>query len=297
MACESLERMLGTGKLRGKRFLDVGSGSGLFSLAAMRLGAASVYSFDFDSDSVACTSELRRRFYPEDPRWTVCQGDLLDDQFTTMLSRFDIVYCWGVAHHTGDMWRAAGRLARLVEPGGVLFTALYNDQGWMSRFWRRVKRLYCSGRPQRIFVLLMFIPLLVGMGVISDLLHGRSLLTRYRRPHARGMSTFRDWFDWLGGYPFEVARAEEVLRSSETSGSRFASSRRSAEAGVATSSCSTARSALLTGAKCSSLEPRPRLRRGTLDSSKDVLAWPWGYGWQERHSPFCLTFCSLACSE
>ncbi len=50
--------------LAGNSFLDVGSGSGLFSLAAMRLGADRVHSFDYDPQSVGCTKELKRRFPP-----------------------------------------------------------------------------------------------------------------------------------------------------------------------------------------------------------------------------------------
>src|SRR5512145_1920359 len=64
----SLKRMLEMDSLAGLSFLDIGSGSGLFSLAARRLGAR-VHSFDFDPNSVACTKELRRRYFPEDNAW------------------------------------------------------------------------------------------------------------------------------------------------------------------------------------------------------------------------------------
>ena len=61
---DSLRDMLGSDAVKGKSFLDVGSGSGLFSLAAMRLGASKVHSFDYDEQSVECTKELKRRFFP-----------------------------------------------------------------------------------------------------------------------------------------------------------------------------------------------------------------------------------------
>src|SRR6266581_6146197 len=131
----SLTGMLEAPDLRGRSFLDVGSGSGLFSLAAKRLGARRVHSFDYDADSVACTRELKRRFYANDADWTIEQGSVLDALYLQSLGTFDIVYSWGVLHHTGDMWRALGNAAALVGVGGRLFIALYNDQGSTSRRW------------------------------------------------------------------------------------------------------------------------------------------------------------------
>src|SRR5215813_4661452 len=73
----SLTTMLETSTLAGKSFLDVGSGSGLFSLAARRLGAR-VHALDCDPQSVRCTMELRRRYFPDDPQWTVEEASALD---------------------------------------------------------------------------------------------------------------------------------------------------------------------------------------------------------------------------
>src|SRR5215210_5463757 len=140
----SLRKMLGVESLAGRSFLDIGSGSGLFSLAAMRLGAERVHSFDLDRTSVACTSELRRRWYPGDPRWTVEVGSVLDEEFVAALGQWDVVYSWGVLHHTGAMWRALELAAASVEAGGLLFVAIYNDQGRRTVRWRRVKRAYNS---------------------------------------------------------------------------------------------------------------------------------------------------------
>ncbi|HEX3100185.1 MAG TPA: class I SAM-dependent methyltransferase, partial [Pyrinomonadaceae bacterium] len=91
----SLKEMLECDTLAGKTFLDIGSGSGLFSLAARRLGAK-VHSFDFDSNSYACTKELRRRYFANDDDWTVEQGSALDREYVESLGKFDIVYSWGV---------------------------------------------------------------------------------------------------------------------------------------------------------------------------------------------------------
>ncbi len=113
----SLKTLLRLESLDGLRFLDAGSGSGLFSLAARRLGAT-VVSFDFDPQSVACTEELRRRFFPDSPDWSVLQGSVLDSSFLSSLGRFDVVYSWGVLHHTGQMWKALGNMPPLLLPTG-----------------------------------------------------------------------------------------------------------------------------------------------------------------------------------
>src|SRR5688500_5038885 len=81
---ESLKLMLEVETLRGKRFIDIGSGSGLFSLAARRLGAI-VHSLDYDPQSVACTNQLRSQFYPDDESWKVEEGSALDRDYLESL--------------------------------------------------------------------------------------------------------------------------------------------------------------------------------------------------------------------
>lgn len=219
VAVNSLRAMLEIETLAGKSFLDVGSGSGLFSLAAARLGAARIHSFDYDPDSVACTQEIKRRYEPKKSSWTVGRGSALDQAYLSSLGRFDVVYAWGVLHHTGGMWRALEAVAPLVEPGGKLFLALYNDQGWISNAWARVKRLYVSGRPGRIVVTAVFVPYFAGLYLASDLRHLRNPMAHYRNyKERRGMSVIHDWRDWLGGYPFEVAAPREVVRFYEARG-------------------------------------------------------------------------------
>ena len=56
VAEESLKEMLMVKDLNGKTFIDVGNGSGLFSLAARKLGAK-VFSFDYDDNSFECVKE------------------------------------------------------------------------------------------------------------------------------------------------------------------------------------------------------------------------------------------------
>jgi 2-polyprenyl-6-hydroxyphenyl methylase/3-demethylubiquinone-9 3-methyltransferase len=211
-AVSSLKRLTGLENLDGRRFLDVGSGSGLFSLAAMRLGAESVTSFDFDPQSVGCGRILKDRFFPGDPRWRVLEGSILDEPFLRTLGSFDVVYSWGVLHHTGDMWRAIGNLTALVAPSGLAVLAIYNDQGTKSRVWRAVKAAWCK-TPRPLRPILFFpIPLLFELRwALGHLLRFRSPFSRWSGGQGRGMNPWHDWIDWLGGYPFEVATPEAIF--------------------------------------------------------------------------------------
>src|SRR5579863_6653376 len=197
--------------LAGKSFIDVGSGSGLFSLAARRLGA-NVHSFDYDPQSVACTTELRRRFFSDDPSWTVEQGSALDPQFLSRLGKFDVVFSWGVLHHTGAMWQALENVERLVNDGGALFIAIYNDQGKQSRRWRTIKVLYNkSSRPVQFVLVCGVCVATWWRRWLKDLLRLRPFETWRSVGRARGMSAWWDLVDWTGGYPFEVAKPEQIF--------------------------------------------------------------------------------------
>ncbi|HZW18982.1 MAG TPA: class I SAM-dependent methyltransferase [Luteimonas sp.] len=202
----ALQSSLGRERLDGWRVLDIGSGSGLSSLAMYRLGAK-VVSFDFDQDSVICTHDLRERHAGESGSdWQVFAGSVLDGEFMRGLGDFDLVYAWGALHHTGRMWLAVDNAAARVKPGGVLLLALYNDQGWRSRAWWWIKRTYCAGWAGRALVGAIFYPLFAAYAFTLDLRNGQRPGTHareYRRN--RGMSLFHDWRDWLGGFPFEVA--------------------------------------------------------------------------------------------
>jgi len=104
---EHLLKFLGceTG-LAGSSFIDIGCGSGIHSLAAFQAGATYILSFDFDVESVKTTEYIRQSKADSPDSWQVQQGSILDEDYVASLGQYDIVYSWGVLHHTGDVWTA-----------------------------------------------------------------------------------------------------------------------------------------------------------------------------------------------
>ncbi|CAN5328931.1 hypothetical protein BH09PSE2_BH09PSE2_11960 [soil metagenome] len=216
LAMESLREYLQVQTLEGKSFIDIGSGSGLFSLAARRLGAT-VHSFDYDPDSFGCTQELRRRYFPNDADWKVEQASVLDTAFMGSLPQYDVVYSWGVLHHTGAMWDALANVKPLVPKGGKLFIAIYNDRGAVTDEWARIKKVYNQlPAPLDYLYALKVIAREEGARFRNYAGKGQIPLwishwTRYDTMSLRGMSQWHDWIDWIGGWPYERATVEQIV--------------------------------------------------------------------------------------
>ena len=215
IAQERTSDLLRLDSLNGLTFLDIGCGSGIFSFVAQRMGAVRVTSVDIDPKSVRCCVYMKNRAGDPDS-WEIKQGSILDDNFLAALPQCDIVYSWGVLHHTGDMWKAIRNAASLVKPGGRFALAIYNKleystfKHWRgSHRWLRIKRTY--NRSSALTKRAMEIAA-ASKDVLAMLLRSRSPISEIRAyRHKRGMSWWHDIVDWLGGYPYEFASAGEVF--------------------------------------------------------------------------------------
>ena len=208
---ESLKNMLNLETLKGKSFLDVGCGSAIFSLAAKNLGA-NVVSVDYDPNCITCANNLKNKFYKNDDRWTILEGSAINKDFMVSLGQFDIVYSWGVLHHTGEMWNALNYIDDNVKEQGKLFISLYNDQGFMSKVWKYIKKLYVI--TPRFLKFLIAFPCLIalwGPTMLRDLIALKPFISWRNYNRNRGMAAYRDLLDWVGGYPFEVASPDKVF--------------------------------------------------------------------------------------
>lgn len=199
---------LGRKELSGKTFLDVGCGSGIHSLAAFRSGAARVTSFDIDPYSVRTTRRMHE-LAGGPANWEVLHGSVLDAAFVSALPTADIVYSWGVLHHTGALWEALRNAATRVAPGGVFYLALY-EKTEMSDHWIRVKKRYNASGPlaKRFMEIDHVWRHFFRSRSLKNILESIRYIRTYRQ--YRGMEFWTDIRDWLGGWPYEPSTPEEV---------------------------------------------------------------------------------------
>jgi SAM-dependent methyltransferase len=209
-AMQSLKKLFGEDRLANKSFLDIGSGSGLFSIAAARLGARPVLGLDVDPLSVD-TSQQNAAQWLKDLSWTSFRHrSVLDTQQMNSLGLFDIVYSWGVLHHTGNMKLALQNAGQRVSPGGTLMIAIYNRH-WSSSAWKLIKWLY--NRVGTIGQKLL-------IGILLPVIFLAKWLVMFKNPlrMQRGMDFMHNIVDWVGGYPYEYASIKEMTAILEKNG-------------------------------------------------------------------------------
>lgn len=206
-----MSKMLRLGDLSGKKFLDIGCGSGIHSFAALRLGASKVVSFDYDEDSVATTRKIWEIAGRPD-NWEIFQGSVLDEQLMRGLGTFDIVYSWGVLHHTGDMWKAVKNAAIPLDSAGVFYISLYSSENYVSpppSYWLQVKQQY--NRAGLLAKKKMELSYALRFMIIPAIRSGQNPLSVIRDYGVRGMKFWTDVKDWLGGWPMDFASVHETV--------------------------------------------------------------------------------------
>ncbi|MCJ7530226.1 MAG: class I SAM-dependent methyltransferase [Anaerolineales bacterium] len=214
-AVNSIKHLLNAQNLQTKTFLDIGCGSGLFSLAAYLLGAEKVMSFDYDPDSVQASIRLRERMDISAKKWEIFRGSILDKNFYVTLERADIVYSWGVLYHTGAMWQALDNAIACLKSGGMLAISIYNNLekrlGGMT-FWWRVKRTYnqLSKIVQQLMEYIYVVYFCLGVAI--TLRNPFKIIDGYGSDAStRGMDFWHNLRDWVGGFPYEYATAGEIF--------------------------------------------------------------------------------------
>lgn len=200
-----IDNWLGANTISGKKVLDIGCGSGIHSLVFFMLGAAEVVSFDVDPKSVQATKILWTNA-GRPANWKIIEGSILDNEFVANLgSVYDIVYSWGVLHHTGALWEAIQNACRLPKIGGFLWIAIY-IKGPTYPIHLALKQKYnrssLLGKKKMIAKEIMLI--------MRKRLRKHQNPLKWNQKHARGMNVYHDLIDWLGGLPYEVASLKEV---------------------------------------------------------------------------------------
>ncbi len=216
----SLVNFTGLTDFKGKTFIDIGCGSGLFSLAAFKLGATKIVSLDVDEDSVACCQILKKR--EGNPNiWEVVTGDALDQSFIQSLGTFDIVYSWGVLHHTGNMWKAIDNVSKLTGIDGLFYLAIYNKADGLcfhpdgrpgsSLFWLKFKKWFVHKSDKTQTIITNIVAFVQILSYILKLKNPYTMIKNHSKDF-RGMSWKIDIKDWLGGYPYEYASVSRIFK-------------------------------------------------------------------------------------
>lgn len=209
-AKKSLRSLFQKESFDGLSFLDIGCGSGIFSIAARGLGAEKVLGIDISPYSIDTCNKNAQRLKIQDKSLNFLNLDVLIEDKIKHLGLFDLVYSWGVLHHTGNMWKAMDVVTHVVKPGGLLALGIYRKH-FTSPVWLVIKKIY-NYSPKWFQKILIFI--------FYPIIFMAKWLVTFKNPFKmhRGMDFYYDVVDWIGGYPYEYASAEELIKFVEAKG-------------------------------------------------------------------------------
>lgn len=208
-AIEDMTQFMNRSDLIGLSFLDVGCGSGLSSMAAYKLGAANITSVDIDPKNIANVNALKEKFHvPASAQWQSFLASIVDPKDFSKLPKADVVLSWGVLHHTGDMWLGIQNCMNLVNPGGYLYLMLYRD-ATLASTWKVIKRRYTRGGSITKWLILNSFAGILILGALAKGKNPLRIIRDYKKK-SRGMEWYLDVRDWVGGYPFEYASADQT---------------------------------------------------------------------------------------
>jgi SAM-dependent methyltransferase len=199
--------------LKDKSFLDIGFGQGIGLFLAASKGA-NVVGCDINPKCYEAFDN-NKRFFPslDTVNFLTVIGSILskaciDELQKAIGGKYEVVHSWGVLHHTGNMRKAINNALSLVKPGGYLIISIYNRH-WSSLFWKIIKYIYTrlpkvwqKGMVNIFYPLIFIAKLLV---VRKNPLHS-----------SRGMDFYFDVMDWIGGFPYEYASKDGLLKIVES---------------------------------------------------------------------------------
>jgi 2-polyprenyl-6-hydroxyphenyl methylase/3-demethylubiquinone-9 3-methyltransferase len=208
-AIDSLEHLIQSENIKDRSFLDIGCGSGIFAIAASLLGAKKVIGIDISKESIAASVANKDKLAPQN-NIAFFHKSIFDDDIFAM-GTFDIVYSWGVLHHTGDMEGAIDRASQCVAADGLFVIAIYNKH-WSSGVWKQIKGFYNISPKliQRLMIWCFYIVIAIAKMIVTR----KNPFTKKKR----GMSFYYDVVDWVGGYPYEYAGKEDIVNPMKKKG-------------------------------------------------------------------------------
>ena len=204
---ESIKNLLSRDNLTNYSFLDVGCGSGIFSIAARKLGACPVLGIDISQGCVELSKENSRKVGVDGIDFQLVSA--LDNKKLAEM-QYDLVYAWGSLHHTGSMWEAIKNCSKAVAPSGKFVLAIYNKHS-TSSLWAYIKYFYVQSPS------FLQVPIVI---LFSAVIYIAKFAVTFKNPliKQRGMNFWHDVIDWVGGYPYEYATSDEVIKFIENLG-------------------------------------------------------------------------------